>query len=45
MDDLLCVEGVGVVMKRAGLKDSVTQSGFGQRDHLEIDSGWALNHQ
>ena len=41
LDDLLCAEGVGVVLQRAGLRGGAAQSGFGEKDKLEIDSACA----
>lgn len=41
LNDLLCAEGVGVVLKKAGLKGGAAQSGFGEKEKLEIDSEWA----
>ena len=41
LDDLLCAEGVGVVLKKAGLRGGAAQSGFGEKEKLEIDSEWA----
>ena len=43
LDDLLCVEGVGVVLKKAGLRGGAAQSGFGEKEKLEIDSEWATS--
>lgn len=44
LDDLLCGEGVGVVLQRAGLRGGAVQSGFGEKDKLEIDSACACTN-
>ena len=38
LEDLLSVNGVGVVLQKAGLRGGAPQSGFRDKDKLEIDS-------